>query len=113
MPLLDSSRRAYVHTVSVAIVTLLTAWALVGDVYAPLIPAAVLAFFDLAVALAHRDTLDWKGKAAAAFYALCLALQPIGLALSFGTDAQWGAALTVVSAVLGGSLAAGRAPTPA
>lgn len=113
MSLLDSSRRAYVHTAAVAIVTVLTAWALIGDVYAPLIPAAVLAFFDLAVALAHRTVLNWKGKAAAAFYALCLALQPIGLALSWGTVDQWTAGLAVVSALLGGGLAAGRAPQPA
>ncbi|QWS68147.1 membrane protein [Gordonia phage VanLee] len=113
MSFLDSARRAYVHSVAVAVVTLLGAWALIGDAFLPLIPAAVVAGFDLLIALAHRELVDWKGKAAAAFYAVCLAAQPIGLALSWGSTAQWTAGLAVVAALLGSGLAAGRAPQPA
>ena len=113
MSILDPARRAYVHFLVTSVVGALAVWGVLGDTLVPLIPGAVLAAFDLAVAFRFRTTTDGKGKLSAAVYALALACQPVGLALAFGTDAQWGAALTVLSAVLGGSLAAGRAPSPA
>lgn len=112
MSILDPARRAYIHTLTVAVVGLLSAVTVISGSLAPLIPAAVLAVFDLLVALAHREVDDWAGKVSAAVYGLALAAQPIGLVLSFGTDAQWAVALQLLSAILGGGLAAARAPQP-
>lgn len=112
MSILDPARRAYVHTVTVALVGVLSAVTVISGSLAPLIPAAVLAVFDLLVALAHREVDDWPGKVSAAVYALALAAQPIGVAFAFGSDAQWAIALQLLSAILGGGLAAARAPQP-
>lgn len=112
MSILDPARRAYVHTLAVAVVGVLSAVTVISGSLAPLIPAAVLGVFDLLVALAHREVDDWAGKVSAAVYGLALAAQPIGLAVAFGTDAQWAVALQLLSAILGGGLAAARAPQP-
>lgn len=110
--LLDPARRAYLHTLTVAVVGVLSAVTVISGALAPLIPAAVLAVFDLAVALTHREVLDWPGKISAAIYGVALAAQPIGLVFAWGTDAQWAIALQLLSAILGGGLAAARAPQP-
>ena len=109
----DSSRRAYVHGVIVPVVAFLAVLGYVSGSFVPLIPAAVLGAFDLITALVHRDTSEWQGKAAAAVYALALALQPIGVGLAIGTDEVWAQGIAVLAAVLGGSLAGSRAPQPA
>lgn len=113
MFILDSSRRAYVHTVSVALIGVLAAFTVIGSSLVPLIPAAIVAVFDLLVALAHREVTDWQGRVSTAVYALALAAQPIGLALAFGTDAQWAVVIQLLAALLGGGLAGARAPQPA
>lgn len=110
--LLDPARRAYIHTLAVAAVGVLSLVTVISGSLVPLIPAAVVAVFDLLVALAHREVADWPGKVSAAVYALALAAQPIGVAVAFGTDAQWAIGLQLLSAILGGGLAAARAPQP-
>lgn len=107
MFVLDPARRAYVHSVSVAIVAVLATVTVAGGSWLPLIPAVVVAVFDLAVAVQHSSGV------AKAVYALALTAQPVGLAVQIGTDQQWGAALALLAAILGGGLAAGRAPQPA
>ena len=112
MSIFDPARRAYVHGVIVPLIAFLAILGYVGDTFVPLIPAAVLGVFDLVTALVHRDTTNPAGKVAAAVYALALALQPIGLALAIGTDAQWTQGVALLAAILGGSLAGSRAPMP-
>ena len=110
--LLDPARRAYVHTLTIAVVGVLSMVTVISGSLVPLIPAAVVAVFDLLVALAHREVADWPGKVSAAVYGVALAAQPIGVAVAFGTDAQWAIGLQLLSAILGGGLAAARAPQP-
>ena len=106
MSIFDPARRAYVHFVSIAVVAVLATITVAGSSWLPLIPAAVVAAFDLAVAVKNSSGV------AQAVYGLALVAQPIGLAVQFGTDQQWGAALALLAAILGGGLAAGRAPMP-
>ncbi len=67
---------------------------------------------DLLGPIFNREVADWPGKVSAAVYGVALAAQPIGVAVAFGTDAQWAIGLQLLSAILGGGLAAARAPQP-
>ncbi len=94
-------RRVWLHGVSVSLIAFLafffhvdwTSWAI-------LIPAAIVAGFDMISALANS-----KSNVRTLFYGLVLTLQPIGLALAIGTEAQWAAGLQLLSAILGSALA--------
>ena len=109
--LLDPARRAYIHPGRRRrrLLSLVTVIRQPG----PADPAAVVAVFDLLVALAHREVADWPGKVSAAVYALALAAQPIGVAVAFGTDAQWAIGLQLLSAILGGGLCGRPRTNPA
>ena len=54
MSILDPARRAYIHTLAVAAVGVLSMVTVISGSLVPLIPAAVVAVFDLLVALAHN-----------------------------------------------------------
>lgn len=103
----SDQRRAYVHGLAVAILTVITAVTESDPAFATLLVAVVIAVFDLGTALLHTTS-----KVSYAVYGVALACQPVGLFLQLGTDVQWAASLALVSAILGGGLAAAKAPKP-
>ena len=112
MSILDPARRAYVHTLTIAVVGVLSAVTIISGSLAPLIPAAVLAVFDLGVALTHRDVLDWPGKVSAAIYGVAPGSAADQARVRLGYRRAVGHRPATLSAILGGGLAAARAPQP-
>lgn len=94
-------RRVWIHGVVVALIGFLafffrqdwSSWAV-------LIPAAVVAGFDMIQSIANSTS-----KTRTLFYGFVLALQPIGLGFSLGTEEQWAAGLMLLSAILGSTVA--------
>ena len=102
-------RRAYLHYLVLALFGVIAVFSKVDPSLGVLVAAAVVAVFDLAVALLH-SAAKWRTL----LYGVAIALQPIGLGFAIGTSEQWAAALVLLSAILGVGLAAAKAvPVPA
>ena len=102
---LSPIHRQYVHAVAVAVLGFITAITHAEPAVGALVVALVIAVFDLGVALANSTN-----GVRSAIYGLALACQPLAVFLHFGSDAQWGPALALVAAILGGGLAAAKTP---
>ena len=109
---LTPTRRGWLHTVIVTALAVVAVFFTNYDnaLWGPLIAAAVLSVFDLAVSIAHVDRSQLPGRIRTGVYGIILAVQPIALVLHWGTDTQWTAVLQLVTAVFGGALAAAKTP---
>lgn len=101
-------RRAYIHALVLAVFGIVTVSTGADPELGVLVAAAAVAVFDLALAIVHSSA-RWRTLA----YGVAIALQPIGVAFTIGTEAQWSAGLVLVSAILGVGLAAAKTPVPA
>ncbi len=100
-------RRAYVHYLVLALFGVIAVFSKIDPSLGVLVAAAVVAVFDLVLALLHSSA-KWRTL----LYGVVIAVQPIGLGFAIGTSEQWAAALVLLSAILGVGLAAAKTPVP-
>jgi len=103
---IDPDLRGYLHGLTPVLMTALVAFGATTDTVAALIAGAAIACLDLLFALLH-STNTWRS----ALYGFGAAMQPIGIAIGWGANHQWVAALAVLSALLGSGIAAGKTPS--
>ncbi len=101
-------RRVWIHGVAVTFFGFMAFFFHADwDSWAVLVPAAIVAGFDMIQSMSNSTS-----KTRTLFYGFVLTLQPIGLALSLGTEEQWAAGLMLLSAIMGSALATVKTNPP-